>query len=194
MYALKAGFRGAGLATIVAIAMAESGGNSGAICNNCAGVQEHSVGLVQVNTDAHPNYTTSQLLDPLGNLKAAYAISNGGTNFAPWSTFTSGSYMNYATVSENAAYHAQGPSFLTSAVLNASNTNMNAGGIYTNGSSNINFMSIWNFIRAPFTFGWTYVIEIIAGSIIIIFGLVLFAGNISSFVPSPIKNAAKVMA
>lgn len=39
--------------------------------------------------------TNDQLFDPVTNAKAAYAISSGGTNWRPWSTFTSGAYRQY---------------------------------------------------------------------------------------------------
>lgn len=93
-YARQAGFTGQGLVNIVAIALAESGGNPQALANypngSNAGGPEISAGLTQINTLAHPQYTVSELYDPLTNFKAAFQVSNGGTNFNPWSTWTNG--------------------------------------------------------------------------------------------------------
>jgi hypothetical protein len=39
--------------------------------------------------------SNDQLFDPLTNAKIAYAISNGGTNFNPWTTYTSDKYKQF---------------------------------------------------------------------------------------------------
>jgi len=65
------------------IAMAESGG------------QQYATGAVgergywQINPD-HGSLST---YDPLGNAKAAVIISDDGTNWTPWTTYTSGAYL-----------------------------------------------------------------------------------------------------
>lgn len=56
---------------------------------------ERSFGLWQINTLAHPQYDETQLLDPAYNARAALAVSSGGKNWRPWSTFTSGLYRKY---------------------------------------------------------------------------------------------------
>jgi len=90
-----------------AIAEAESGGNPSAIANTAypnlpgyhpppPGAQpEYSVGLWQINLLAHPQYTASQMLTPRLNAIAAYAISNGGTDFSPWTTYTHDLYKSH---------------------------------------------------------------------------------------------------
>lgn len=86
--AYAAGFRGQALLTAVQVAGAESsfGANLGPSPTN-------DYGLWQINSPSHPTYATSSLLsDPLYNARAAYAISNGGTNWTPWSTYNSGAY------------------------------------------------------------------------------------------------------
>jgi Lysozyme like domain len=45
---------------------------------------EYSVGLFQVNVLANPGFDPSTLTDPDASAQAAYALSRGGTNFAPW--------------------------------------------------------------------------------------------------------------
>lgn len=100
----QAGFRGSGLQTMFKIIMAESGGRAGAHNGN-AGTGDNSYGLAQINMLGQmgvnrakqyglTNY--NQLFDPLTNLKAAYKISGGGTNFSPWTTYTSGRYAGEA--------------------------------------------------------------------------------------------------
>jgi hypothetical protein len=65
------------------IAMAESGGNPNAISPT------NDYGLWQIN-GSHGAQAT---LDPLGNARAAVAISSDGTDWSPWTTFTSGAYI-----------------------------------------------------------------------------------------------------
>ena len=95
--------------TAAAIALAESGGNPDAILNTAypdrpnyhppapGNLPEYSVGLWQINLVAHPSYTEAQMLTPTGNVKAALAISSGGINFTPWSTYNSGAYLPHLT-------------------------------------------------------------------------------------------------
>ena len=64
------------------IAMAESSGRQFAT----GSVGER--GYWQIN----PNHGALSTYDPLGNAKAAVIISSNGTNWNPWTTFTSGAY------------------------------------------------------------------------------------------------------
>jgi len=89
--ALKAGFPDPKLAA--AIALAESGGVTGAIMRNA---REYSVGLWQINTLVHP-YSVDDMKDPLKNAQAALAISQRGTNWQPWAAYTSGRYRQFKT-------------------------------------------------------------------------------------------------
>ncbi len=90
--AANAGFTGAGLSTITAISLAESGGNPGAINYNDPG---GSYGLTQINAAAHGSSFAQAALDPQTALNEAFAVSGGGTNFSPWSTYNSGAYLDY---------------------------------------------------------------------------------------------------
>ena len=60
-----------------------------------------SVGLFQIRTLRAETGTGGDrdierlLNDPAAQVKAAFNISNGGTNFRPWSTFTSGSFRKF---------------------------------------------------------------------------------------------------
>jgi hypothetical protein len=87
--------------TAAAVAMAESRGNPSAqniVTNPAPGNgPERSFGLWQINTLAHPQYPEHLLLDPTYNAQAALAISQGGTNWTPWSTYNHGDYRQYMT-------------------------------------------------------------------------------------------------
>jgi len=92
-YAVNAGFQGQSADTITQIALAESGGNPYAI--NASDPHGGSYGLTQINgihSGAQSTYG-----DPQQAMNMAYSVSNGGTNFSPWSTYTSGAYTRFAS-------------------------------------------------------------------------------------------------
>ena len=72
-FARLAGFEPDEAATMTAIALAESGGETGA--HNAVG--EDSQGLWQINVAAHPSLQGVDLSDPLANAKAAFDVSGG---------------------------------------------------------------------------------------------------------------------
>lgn len=91
--------------TMVAIAMAESAGNTDAqgdktLANSKWG---NSVGLFQIRSLRDPSKYTgvdrlrdaAKLEDPVYNAKAAWAISKEGTDYSPWTTFNEGTYQKY---------------------------------------------------------------------------------------------------
>lgn len=107
--AKAAGFSGSALAKAVAIALAESSGNPNA---HNAVPPDNSYGLWQINMLGSMGparrkqfglSSNSQLFDPVTNAKAAYAISSGGKNFRPWTTYTSGAYLRYMSRANKAA-------------------------------------------------------------------------------------------
>jgi hypothetical protein len=65
------------------VAMAESGGDPNAISPT------DDYGLWQIN---RPSWGSQASLDPVVNARAAIAISGDGTDWTPWTTFTSGAY------------------------------------------------------------------------------------------------------
>jgi Lysozyme like domain len=65
------------------IAMAESGGNPNAISPT------NDYGLWQING----SHGAEASLIPVVNARAAIAISNNGTNWDQWTTYTSGAYI-----------------------------------------------------------------------------------------------------
>jgi hypothetical protein len=93
-YAQQAGFRGNAISTIVAIARAESGLNPSAY--NCAGNSAGcDRGILQINSYYHSEVSDQCSYNPLCAFQQAYRISNNGTNFSPWTTYTSGAYKPY---------------------------------------------------------------------------------------------------
>ena len=103
--ALNAGFAGQAAVTIVAIAMAESGLNPSATNTqgNSAGVDR---GILQINSYYHSEVTNEQAFDPQSAFVQAYRISNHGTDFRQWATYTTSnplvSYKRYLSQVQNA--------------------------------------------------------------------------------------------
>lgn len=105
----QAGFSGKHLAEAYGIAKAESGGRPTAY--NPRG-KDNSYGLFQINLYGglrqerlNKTWHTStgekfklesdqDLYDPLKNAQVAYHMSNGGTNWSAWTTYTSGKYLD----------------------------------------------------------------------------------------------------
>lgn len=91
--AYTAGFRGTHLTMAVAISLAETGGTG----NPKAVSPTHDYGLWQINQPAHPTYfkQSGKIFEPGYNAAAAYAISKGGTDWTPWTTYKSQAYKAY---------------------------------------------------------------------------------------------------
>ena len=98
---IQAGGKNAPVAA--AIGLAESGGNPESHNNNPA-TGDDSWGIWQINMIGGLGPTrrqrfgiqsNSQLTDPMTNARAAVELSNGGTNFTPWTTFTHGTYLKF---------------------------------------------------------------------------------------------------
>lgn len=92
--AYKAGFRGDALNIAVAVALAESGGNTNAYNpESAAGTPpgSGSRGLWQIYGVAHPEYNNDSAFDPAINAQAAYKVfREAGNRFTPWSTYNAG--------------------------------------------------------------------------------------------------------
>jgi lysozyme-like protein len=94
-YASSAGFSGPDLQVAVAVALAESSGNPGAV-GDLTITPGGSVGLWQINLKYHPEFAGQDLTDPQTNANAAYSIYQAaGNSFSPWSTYNSGAYSAY---------------------------------------------------------------------------------------------------
>lgn len=92
-YAVKAGVTGNNVAIATAIALAESSGNTDATNNNRNGSTDY--GLWQINSVHSDLLAGHNWRDPADNAAMMFTISNGGTNWRPWSTFTSGKYRAF---------------------------------------------------------------------------------------------------
>ncbi len=79
----QAGGSDAEAVTAASIAMAESSGQE--FATGAAGER----GYWQIN----PDHGSLSAYDPLGNARAAVIISGDGTDWTPWTTFTSGAYL-----------------------------------------------------------------------------------------------------
>ncbi len=108
-FALSAGFTPDAAATMTAIALAESGGDTGA--RNSSG--EDSRGLWQINAAAHPELARRyDLYDPVHNARAAFEVSGGGSDVSPWTVTHGGStarYLQYREQAQDAAVAAGKP-------------------------------------------------------------------------------------
>ena len=111
----RQGFRGKSLETAFAVALAESGGRSKAAGDT--GIQNGtygpSLGVFQVRSlkKIRPNTgdkwrDPKRLMDPAFNLQAAWAISNQGKNWEPWSAYNNGSFTKYLDDAQTAARKA----------------------------------------------------------------------------------------
>lgn len=105
-YALNAGFSGQSARTMTAIILQESGGgNPYAVNPRDPG---GSYGLTQINAAAHGTAVAQATMgNPQEALNQAYRISNKGTNFRPWGSFTDGSYQQHMNQVANLAGSAQ---------------------------------------------------------------------------------------
>lgn len=114
--AYGAGFRGEKLAEAAAIAKAESGLNTEAVGDVALAGRKAangktwgpSVGLWQIRTLVEDSGTGSDrdrktLVDPGRQARGAYNISSGGTNWKPWSVFTSGAFQRHLAEARAAA-------------------------------------------------------------------------------------------
>lgn len=101
-YALEAGFSPDQAVTMTAIALAESGGNPEA--HNPVG--EDSIGLWQVNREAHPDFAGLDGTDPLTNARMAYEVSGHGADIGRWTVTHAdrgAAYLRYQAQAEAAA-------------------------------------------------------------------------------------------
>lgn len=105
--ARRAGFKGEALATAIAVALAESGGNPRA-ANRTAPDDSHGLWQVNYFGNLAPERTRKfgnqqAQYDPDTNARAAYQISGGGKNWGPWTTYVSGKHQQYLDIARRAA-------------------------------------------------------------------------------------------
>lgn len=96
----QAGFPPNVQALATAVAMAESTGNSQVVNSiGCVGLFQI---YVKVHIKANPEMTVANMKNPLLNAKAAYKLSNGGSNWRPWEAFTKGMHQKYMAAARQA--------------------------------------------------------------------------------------------
>jgi len=98
--AKAAGFSGKNLGIAVAVALAESGGNTEATHKNNNGSTDY--GLFQINSIHSALLAGKDWKDPNVNAQMAFKIGNG-SNWKPWATYNSGSYLRYLARGNTAA-------------------------------------------------------------------------------------------
>lgn len=81
--------------TAAAVALAESGGDPAALNVNSDQWRSRDRGLWQINDHWHAEVSDACAFDPGCCARAAYAISNGWTDFSPWASFQSGAYQQF---------------------------------------------------------------------------------------------------
>jgi len=105
-YAKLAGFSGKDVTTAVAVAMAESGGNTNA---HNSTPPDDSYGLWQINMlgalggprrKQFGISSNQELFDPQKNANAAYMIWKG-SGWNAWTTYTNGAYKKFTDAAEN---------------------------------------------------------------------------------------------
>ena len=98
--ARQAGFSPDQAVTMTAIALAESGGKTDARYKPDSG--EDSIGLWQINTVAHRDYSIADLENPVFNARAAWEVSNGGKDIGRWTTAHASKGARYLAFREQA--------------------------------------------------------------------------------------------
>lgn len=107
----EAGFRGESLEIAFAIVLAESGAKASAH-NDDESTGDDSYGIFQINMlgamgpERRKLYglkSNKDLFHPPTNARVAFELSERGTNWQPWSTYTNGAYKKYYNRKANAA-------------------------------------------------------------------------------------------
>jgi hypothetical protein len=79
----------------ISVALAESSCNPSAVYHDANGSEDR--GLWQINNEAWPGVSDKCAFDAQCNGDAAYMISKDGTDWGPWSTYSSGTWENYVS-------------------------------------------------------------------------------------------------
>ena len=184
-YARNAGVTGHDIAVAVAIAIAESSGNT---TDHNTLPPDDSYGLWQINMfgslgpDRRKKLALTndaQLFDPTMNARAMFMISNGGHDWTPWSTYTSGKYRVYLARGE-AVMNGTGDT--TGTVQTVSNALPSISGI-AHFFDNITNPSVWR-----------RVLIATGGMLLLVFAVMHGTGDntISETTKGMVKTAAKV--
>lgn len=112
-FAIVGGFPLAVVPTAVAIALAESQGQTGAENHNTNG--SNDLGLWQINDKAHAadikaaSIMPGGMSNPINNARAAYRVyREAGNSFSPWVTYNNGAYRQYMSQGTTGEKQAKG--------------------------------------------------------------------------------------
>lgn len=126
-YAKVAGFTANGLVLAIAVALAESGGDTAARGYNRdrnGTITSVDRGLWQINSAAHSEVSDNCAFDPTCCAQAAFRISSHGEDWSPWTTYVTGAYKQYMAT----ALQASGTGQQSSAPPPTPSTNNTSGG------------------------------------------------------------------
>lgn len=101
-----AGFPADAQITAIAVALAESGGNSDATNTNADGSTDY--GLFQINSVHADLLRGKDWKNPVTNAMMALAVSSNGTNWHPWVAYDSGAWTVYIARARAAAHAKPG--------------------------------------------------------------------------------------
>lgn len=167
-YAKAAGFSGDALVKAVAVALAESSGN---IYAHNPVPPDDSYGLWQINMlgklgpERRKTFglkSNADLYNPAINAKAAFAISSGGKNFGPWSTYPVAAFA-YMPRARKAAGAPSTPT---------TGTGVEQAGLFDSVSGITGFFEL---MTDPIT--WMRVGMFIGGGILLAIGLFMLSGQ-----------------
>lgn len=107
----SAGFPESAWVTAIAVALAESGGNSDATNSNSNRSTDY--GLFQINSVHSDLLNGANWRDPVENARMALAVSSNGTNWKPWVAYTTGRHLPFLARARKAAGNPTGGTGIT---------------------------------------------------------------------------------
>lgn len=176
--ALEAGLSGADVPIAGAVGMAESHGNP-TVHNP---ILPDVVGVWQINTRAHPEFSVQAMTDPAQNAAAMVKIKRA-SGWQAWSTYTSGAYRAYMPAA-NRAIPAGGPH----AATKAGAAGRAAGQTITDTASSLS--SVNDFaakLSDPAV--WRRTAYVLVGVVLVLMGIILMTGETKT-----VRMAAKTVA
>lgn len=188
-YASQAGFKGDALSWAIAIALAESGGNTQAVGKNSDGSRDR--GLWQFNSRWHPEISDAEAFNPGTAAKAAYRVSSGGKSWSQWATYKSGAARRQLPAAQTAATLA-GTGRVTvpvdSALFGIPTPGDLTGVVKSVGSLASIVITAAKWVGNPHN--WVRVLEVVAGGAVIVIGLHMLA---QTGVGGPVAGAVRAV-
>lgn len=134
--ASSAGFTGSDLVTAVAIALAESSGETNVIGplpsgKNTDGTSDY--GLFQINSSHKTLLAQGNWKDPIANAKMAYSLYVArGRTFKDWTTYTTGSYLLHMPAAQIGVNTKSNPSSANTSTSDTTATGVNSASFISN--------------------------------------------------------------